>query len=141
MNTILLIVSQILMFFVSVSSIALFLSVVIVAFISGSSFVLAGQVAHEDYGDKHFNKILGIFMTGGAVGFLIFDKIIFDQMYSWFSSSDNVSGYRSYGKWSNSIFLVTIISSAVAFMMALGGYLKTRKSDGNKDKVADFVKF
>lgn len=72
-NTILLVASQILMFFVNVSSAVLFISVVIVAFISGSSFVLAGQVAHEDYGEKHFGKILGIFMTAGAFGLLIFD--------------------------------------------------------------------
>jgi MFS family permease len=129
------------MFFVNVSNLVLFIAVVIVAFISGSSFVLAGQVAHEDYGDKHFGKILGIFMTAGALGLLIFDQLIFDQMYSWFSARDNLSGYKSYGKWSNAIFLVTIVSSGLAFVMALGGYIKTRKSDGNKDKIAEFVKF
>lgn len=77
-NTFLLLVSQVLMFFIDVSSLALFLSVVIVAFVSGSSFTLAGIVAHEDYGAKHFNKILGIFMTGGAIGILVFDELIFD---------------------------------------------------------------
>lgn len=61
------------MFFVNLSSAVVFFSVLIVAFLSGSSFVLAGQIAHEDYGEKHFGKILGIFMTGGAFGLLIFD--------------------------------------------------------------------
>eukprot|EP00347_Sterkiella_histriomuscorum_P000271 403376522 len=141
MNTVLLIASQVLMFFVNISSAALFISVVLVAFISGSSFVLAGQVAHEDYGEKHFGKILGIFMTAGAFGLLIFDQLIFDQLYYWFSTQDGVSSYKSYGKWSNAIFMVTIVSSGLAFIMALGAYLKTRKSDGNKDKIAEFVKF
>lgn len=77
-NCFFLLASQILMFFIDVSNLALLLSVMIVAFVSGSSFVLAGQIAHEDYGGKHFNKILGIFMTGAAVGILIFEELVFD---------------------------------------------------------------
>lgn len=77
-NTFFLLASQILMFFIDVSSFALLLSVMIVALVSGSSFVLAGQIAHEDYGSKHFIKILGIFMTGAAIGILIFEELVFD---------------------------------------------------------------
>jgi len=87
-NAFFLVASQILMFFIDVSSLALLLSVMIVAFVSGSSFVLAGQIAHEDYGSKHYNKILGIFMTGAAVGILIFEELVFDQLYYWFSSQE-----------------------------------------------------
>lgn len=80
-------------------------------------------------------------MTAGAFGLLIFDQLIFDQLYAYFSAQEGVSTYKSYGKWSNAIFLVTVISSGLAFVMALGAYLKTRKNDGNKDKMAEFVKF
>lgn len=77
-NTFFLLASQFLMFFIDMSSFALMVAVMIVAFVSGSSFVLAGQIAHEDYGSKHYTKILGIFMTGAAVGILIFDELVFD---------------------------------------------------------------
>ena len=140
-NAFFLVASQILMFFIDVSSLALLLAVIIVAFVSGSSFVLAGQIAHEDYGTKHYSKILGIFLTGAAAGIFIFEELVFDQMYYWFSSQESNQNYRVYGKWNQHIFLVSVLSSALAFIMAIGAYLKTRKSDGNKDKVSDFVNF
>ena len=140
-NCFFLLASQILMFFIDVSNLALLLSVMIVAFVSGSSFVLAGQIAHEDYGGKHFNKILGFFMTGAAVGILVFEELVFDQMYSWFSSQEQNQNYRVYGKWNKYIFLVSVLASTMALVMSFGAYLKTRKNDGNKDKVSDFVNF
>lgn len=88
-NCFLLVASQILMFFIDKSSMALFIAIVIVAFISGSSFVIAGQIAHEDYGSKYYNLILGIFMTGAAIGILIFEELVFDQFYYWFTTSDS----------------------------------------------------
>lgn len=75
-----------LMFLIDMVPLALFFSVVIVAFVSGGSFTLAGIIAHEDYGAKHYNKILGIFMTGAAAGIFIFDELVFGLMYSFFSS-------------------------------------------------------
>lgn len=140
-NTFLLVASQILMYFIDLSSLALFIAVVIVAFVSGSTFTLAGQVAHEDYGSKHYNKILGIFMTGAAFGILIFDELVFDQFYYWFSSHEEAQNYKVYGKWNKYIFIVSILSSSMAFIMAIGSYVKTRKNDGNKDKVSEFVNF
>ena len=140
-NAFFLIASQILMFFIDVSGLALLLAVMIVAFVSGSSFVLAGQIAHEDYGSKHFNKILGIFMTGAAVGILVFEELVFDQLYHFFTTQESNQNYRAYGKWNKYIFLISVLSSVMAFIMSLGAYLKTRKNDGNKDKVSDFVNF
>ena len=70
------------MFFISVSSLALSLAVIIVGFVSGGTFTLMGIIAHEDYGPKYIAKILGIFMTGAAVGILIFDEVVFDIMYN-----------------------------------------------------------
>ncbi len=80
--TFLLVASQVLMFFIDTLPLANFASVVIVAFISGGSFTLAGIIAHEDYGAKHYNKILGIFMTGAAVGILIFDQLVFGLFFN-----------------------------------------------------------
>ncbi len=62
-------------------------------------------------------------------------------MYSWFSSQEQNQNYRAYGKWIKYIFIVSLMGSVMAFIMAFGAYLKTRKSDGNKDKVSDFVNF
>ena len=60
------------MIFIGMSSLALYLAVILVAFAEGGIFVLTGIIAHEDYGTKKYSKILGIFWTGGAVGILIF---------------------------------------------------------------------
>ena len=37
--------------------------------------------------------------------------------------------------------MASVLGSAAAFVMTTGAYLKTRKDDGNKDKVSDFVNF
>ena len=128
------------MFLVDTVPLALFLSVIIVAFISGGSFTLAGIIAHEDYGSKHYNKILGIFMTGAAAGIFIYDELVFGFMYNFFASGDN-NNYKAYGKWNKYIFIVSILSSAIAFVMSIGAFMRTRKNDGNKDKISDFVNF
>jgi hypothetical protein len=67
----------------------MFISMIIIAFTQGGSFTLAGIIAHEDYGSKYYNKILGIFMTGAAIGILIYDELVFDQMYYWLTTSEN----------------------------------------------------
>lgn len=85
-NAFLLFASQILMFFIEYSSLALLISVIIVAFVEGSCFTVAGQIAHEDYGGKHYGKILGIFLTGAAVGIFIFQELVFDRLYPWFAT-------------------------------------------------------
>ena len=134
-NAFLVIVSQILILFFDVTNNVYFWSYMFVSFASGSSYVLAGQVAHEDYGDKHFGKILGIFLTGAAVALLIFEKIIFDYLYAYLKPSNG---------WNNTVKQITfvhIIAGVVAFVFALVSYVKTRKTDGNKDKIAEFVKF
>lgn len=74
------------MFFISVSALALYIAVIIVGFISGGTFTLMGIIAHEDYGTKNVPKILGVFMTGAAVGIFIFDELIFDLMYRAFAT-------------------------------------------------------
>ena len=88
-------VSQILMFFVSATTMALSLSVIIVAFAEGGVFFLAGIIAHEDYGSKKYTKILGIFMTGAAFGILIYEKLVFDYLYNFFSSADDNQNYST----------------------------------------------
>ena len=40
-----------------------------------------GIIAHEDHGHKHVGKILGVFMTAGAIGIIIFDEFVFDILY------------------------------------------------------------
>jgi heme/copper-type cytochrome/quinol oxidase subunit 3 len=80
-------------------------------------------------------------MTGAAVGILVFEELVFDQLYHFFQSQESNQNYRAYGKWNKYIFLISVLSSAMAFIMSLGAYLKTRKNDGNKDKVSDFVNF
>ena len=69
------------MFFVSVSSLALYIAVIISGFASGGTFTLMGIIAHEDYGPKYCAKIIGAFMTAAAVGILIFDELVFDLLY------------------------------------------------------------
>lgn len=54
-NAFLLVVSQVLMFFIGQATLFLTLSVILVAFIEGSTFVLAGIIAHEDYGTKRYS--------------------------------------------------------------------------------------
>ena len=88
--SLLLLASQVLMFFVSVSSLAQFLAIIIVGFTSGGSFCLIGIIAHEDYGTKHVSKILGYLMTGAAIGILVFDELLFDILYNMFASQSNV---------------------------------------------------
>lgn len=70
--------SQVLMFFISFSTLALTLAIIIVGFTSGGAFCLIGIIAHEDYGTKNVSKILGYLMTGAAIGILIFDELVFD---------------------------------------------------------------
>lgn len=86
----LLLASQILMFFVALSSFAQYVAVIIVGFVSGGAFCLIGIISHEDYGTKWVSKIIGYFMTGAAFGILIFDEIIFDVLYNMFASESNV---------------------------------------------------
>lgn len=62
-------------------------------------------------------------------------------MYYRFSSEDGNQNYKVYGKWNKYIFLVSVLSSALAFIMSIGAYLRTRKSEGGKDKISDFVNF
>ena len=70
--------AQVLMFFISLSSLALYFSVVIVGFVQGGSFTLIGIISQEDYGTKNVSKILGYLLTGAAFGILIFDELVFD---------------------------------------------------------------
>jgi hypothetical protein len=74
------------MFFVSLSTLASLLAVIIVGFVSGGCFTLIGIIAHEDYGTKWVSKIIGYLMTGAAFGILIFDKLLFDLLYRAFAS-------------------------------------------------------
>jgi MFS family permease len=69
------------MFFVNMSSFSLYIAVIIVGFVSGGTFTLMGIIAHEEHGHKHVGKILGIFMTAGAVGIIFFDEVVFDLLY------------------------------------------------------------
>jgi hypothetical protein len=81
--------SQVLMFFISLSSLAMYISLGLCGFIQGGSFTLVAVISHEDYGSKHVSKILGFILTGGAIGILIFDEIVFDQVYSMFASTSD----------------------------------------------------
>jgi len=51
-------------------------------------------------------------------------------MYYFFASEDNNANMKSYGKWNKYIFVVTVLSSVMAFIMSLGAYLKARVRDG-----------
>ena len=134
-------VSQFLLFFIELTSFALFASTLIAGFATGGSFMIAGQIAIEDYGAKHFSKMLGIFFTAAGVGMLLFDEVMFQYMYYWYNLSDPDQGRNYYGRWNKYIFLITILSSGLGFAMSIGAYVKTRKNDGNKDKIASFVNF
>lgn len=120
---------------------AMSLAIIIIAFAEGGVFVLAGIIAHEDYGSKKYTKILGIFMTGAAFGILIFEKLVFDYLYNFFYSASDSQNYSTYGKWNKYIFLITLLSSFLAFVMALGAFIRTRKNDQNKTSLGDFVNF
>ena len=80
-------------------------------------------------------------MTGAAFGILIFDEFLFDMVYGMFASQSNVQNQKSYGKWNLYIFIACVLSSAAALIMSTGAYMITRRHDGNKDKVAEFVNF
>eukprot|EP00349_Pseudokeronopsis_sp_Brazil_P008299 CAMPEP_0202970672 /NCGR_PEP_ID=MMETSP1396-20130829/19212_1 /ASSEMBLY_ACC=CAM_ASM_000872 /TAXON_ID= /ORGANISM="Pseudokeronopsis sp., Strain Brazil" /LENGTH=116 /DNA_ID=CAMNT_0049699345 /DNA_START=1194 /DNA_END=1544 /DNA_ORIENTATION=+ len=113
---------------------------ILVGFVSGGSFCLIGIMAHEDYGSKHLSKIIGYLMTGAAVGILIFEVLILDVLYPHFATGSMTNeSMKSYGKWNFYIFLTCLISAVSAVMMSFGAYLKTRKTDGNMDKAAEFV--
>ncbi len=127
------------MFFVSLSSLALTLAIIIVGFVSGGTFCLVGIITHEDYGTRNVSKILGYLMTGAAIGILIFDELIFDQMYHAFTS--NTDQKQAYGRWNRYIFIVAVFSSTCALMMSSGAYIYTRRYDGNKDKVSEFINY
>jgi MFS family permease len=132
--------SQVLMFFISVSTLALYVAMMIVGFVEGGTFVLAGIIAHEDYGSKKYAKILGIFMTGAALGIFLFEKVIFDWIYSATASSSDISSLGTYGKWNKYIFLICLLSSVLALIMAAGSYMWTKKND-KKSPIAEFVNF
>ena len=73
MNAFLLVASQVLMFFIGISSLAGLLAMIIAGLVFGSIMTLITVIAHEDYGGKNIPKILGAFMTAGAVGILIYE--------------------------------------------------------------------
>lgn len=81
------------MFFIAQITVTLTLSVILVAFIEGSTFVLLGIIAHEDYGTKRYSQILGIFMTAAAVGILVYDILVFDQFYSYFITQEQKESF------------------------------------------------
>jgi MFS family permease len=135
-----LVASQVLMFFIDTIPLANYIAVIIVAVVSGGSFTLAGIISHEDYGSKHYNKILGIFMTGAAGGILLFDQLVFGLFFKILNDTNN-SSYKGYGKWNKYIFIICVLSSVISFIMSIGAFTRTRKRDGNKDKISDFVNF
>jgi len=137
-NAFLLVASQVLMFFISVFGLAQFVATIIVGFNSGSTLVCLAAIAHESYGKKYLNVVLGYMLTGVAVGFFLFDVLIFDQLYGFFATEADVKYQKSYGKWNKYIFLVSLLASIIALLMSIGGYLKTRKSDKNEDAFREF---
>jgi hypothetical protein len=85
-NSVLLLVSQILMYFINIIPLAMMITVILVGFASGSTFTLMGVIAHEEYGLGNINRILAILMTSAAIGIFVFDELIFDWMYESFAS-------------------------------------------------------
>ena len=134
------VVSQVLMFFISLSSLSLYLAVCIVGFVQGGCFVLVGIISHEEFGIKNFSKSLGRILTAGAVGILIYDQLVFTYLYN-FLGANTTSELQSYGKWNFYIFLIAVLSSILAFFMALSNYLTNRKKDNAQDKIGQFVNF
>ena len=102
---------------------------------------MIGIIAHEEYGIKKYIKVIGYMLTAGAVGIFIFDMLIFQYLYSAFASQSDINGQKSYGKWNLYIFVVSLVSSFLAFTMALGNYMTHRKKDKGADKVGDFINF
>lgn len=137
----LLLVSQVLMFFISLSTLALYLAIVMVGFVQGSSYVLVGIITHENYGTKNVARILGTIMTAGAIGILIFDELILDRFYNVFASENDYNNQKSYGKWNKYIFIIAVLSSVIAFITAMGSYLKTRHKESEHDKVKGVINF
>lgn len=138
-NSLLLVCSQVLMLFVSVSGPALFLAVILVGFVSGSTFTIMGVVAHEEYGLGNVTKILAMLMTASAVGIFIFEEVIFSWMYDFFANETDRQYIKSYGKWNNQIFLMTLIASGLAFFFSILNFRLTNKKDGNADKVSELM--
>lgn len=136
----LLAVSQVLMFFVNILPIAHWLAMFLTALAYGSSFSLMGIIAHESYGIESFSKILGSFMTAGAVGLFIYEQLIFISFYSFFAGRSDGNNY-SYGKWNIFIFIIGVASGVLALAASFGVYLKNRKSDGGKDAGSKMIKF
>jgi hypothetical protein len=128
------------MFFINILPIGHWLAMLFTSIAYGGTFTLMGIIAHESYGVHSFAKVLGTFMTAGAVGILIYEQIIFVTFYSFFSSHSENSSY-SQGKWNILIFIVALASSVLALAASAGVYLKTRGKDGGKDKVKDFINF
>jgi hypothetical protein len=81
------------MFFISLLPVAHWLAMLLTSLAYGSTFTLMGVFAHESYGVHSFAKVLGAFMTAGAVGIFIFEQIIFVSFYSFFSSNSGSSSY------------------------------------------------
>ena len=60
------------------------LAMIIAGVVYGSILTLIAVIAHEDYGGKNIPKILGAFMTAGAVGILLYEQLIFVIFYNFF---------------------------------------------------------
>jgi MFS family permease len=133
--------SQVLMFFIAYSSICDMVAFMVAGFVSGGFFTLMGIIANEEFGAKSYAKVLGFFMTGASLGIFIYDYLVFDVMYSKYTSDSGLG--RSYGKWNMYIFIVSTFSCGLAFLMSLFTYLATRGRDADKmkDKIKDFINF
>ena len=105
----------------------------------GSILALMTIISHEDYGGKNIPKILGAFMTAGAVGILIYEQVIFVSFYGFFQGGDGHS--ESSGKWNMKLFLMGLLSSGLAFLFAIIVYTRSRGKDKTQDKVKEFVNF
>lgn len=46
---------------------------IVAGIVYGSILTLMTVISHEDYGGKNIPKILGAFMTAGAIGILIYE--------------------------------------------------------------------
>jgi len=140
-NSFLLVCSQVLMLFVAVSGPALFIAVILTGFVSGSTFTIMGVVAHEEYGPGNVTKILAILMTSAAAGILLFEEVIFSWMYAFFANEADRQYIKSYGKWNNQIFLMTLLASGLAFFFSCLNFRITNRKDGNADKVSELMNF
>lgn len=129
------------MLFVAVSGPALFIAVILTGFVSGSTFTIMGVVAHEEYGPGNVTKILAILMTSAAAGILLFEEVIFSWMYAFFANEADRQYIKSYGKWNNQIFLMTLLASGLAFFFSCLNFRITNRKDGNADKVSELMNF